>query len=262
MLNNSSTFIFIILLSLTSSNIVLIPFKILNKNSINSLTNTSDPFTYIKNEIDKTLYSELYIGNPPHKMTVIITFNSEELEMHHQISKNLFSDTLYERNKSRTFKKLDIKGDNNTYPTKQYFKEQIKLYTNFNFNNLITIDDLTFSLFEPSKSEIDEKSLCFNIGLKLTENIENIPDINTNLILQLKQKRIISSYSFNFHYDKINIDGSLYDGYIVIGNEPHQYLKNSYNEFQLYKTKACRRDKQPSWDIYFNKIYFKQSKEL
>ena len=76
MLNNSSTFIFIILLSLTSSNIVLIPFKILNKNSINSLTNTSDPFTYIKNEIDKTLYSELYIGDPPRKMTVIITFNS------------------------------------------------------------------------------------------------------------------------------------------------------------------------------------------
>ena len=257
MLNNSSTFIFIILLSLTSSNIVLIPFKILNKNSINSLTNTSDPFTYIKNEIDKTLYSELYIGDPPHKMTVIITFNSEELEMHHQISKNLFTDTFYDRNKSRTFKKLDIKGENNTNPTKQYFKEQIQLYTDFNFKNLITINDLTFSLFEPSKSEIDEKSLCFNIGLKLTENIENIPDINTNLILQLKQKRIISSYSFNFHYDKINIDGSLYDGYIVIGNEPHQYLKNSYNEFQLYKTKACRRDKQPSWDIYFNKIYFK-----
>ena len=187
MLNNSSTFIFIILLSLTSSNIVLIPFKILNKNSINSLTNTSDPFTYIKNEIDKTLYSELYIGNPPHKMTVIITFNSEELEMHHQISKNLFTDTFYDRNKSRTFKKLDIKGENNTNPTKQYFKEQIQLYTDFNFKNLITINDLTFSLFEPSKSEIDEKSLCFNIGLELTENIENIPDINTNLILQLKQ---------------------------------------------------------------------------
>ena len=86
MLNNLSTFIFILLLSITSSNIVLIPFKILNKNSINSLTNQSDPFTYIKNEIDQTLYSELYIGDPPHKITVIITFNSEDLEMHHQAS--------------------------------------------------------------------------------------------------------------------------------------------------------------------------------
>ena len=257
MLNFSSTLIFFILFSFYSPNIILIPFKILNKNSINSLTNISDPYTYITNEIDNTLYSEINIGDPPKKITAIITFNSEELEMHHKTSKNLFSDTLYKRDKSKTYKKIEIKKDDKSYPLKDYFKEQIQLYDNINFKNLITINDLNFSLFEINKEKNDESSLCFNIGFKLTENEDNNEKINTNLILQLKKKRIISSYNFNFHYDKINIEGSLYDGYIIIGNEPHQYLKNSYNELQLFKTKACRRDNMLSWDIYFNKIYFK-----
>ena len=258
MFNKSSTLIFILLISFISQNIILIPFKILNKNSINSFANISDPFTYIKNEIDNTLYTEIYIGEPPQKMTAIITFNSQDLEMHHQTRKNLFSDTLYERNKSRTYKKLNIKGDNNTYPIKRYFKEQIKLYNDLKFQNLITINDLDFSLFE-TKNKNDESSLCFNIGFKLSENIENDQEINTNIILQLKQKNLISSYNFHFFYNKINIEGTLYDGYIVIGNEPHQYLKNSFNEMQLYKTKAFPRDKMPSWDIYFNKVYFKKN---
>ena len=257
MFSISSILIFFILFSLKSSKIILIPFKILNKNSINSLTNISDPYTYIKNEIDNTLYSEINIGDPPKKITAIITFNSEDLEMHHKISKNLFGDTLYERNKSRTYKKIEIKKNEKTYPLKEYFKEQIQLYDNINFKNLITISDLNFSLFEINKKDMDEKSLSFNIGFKLVENEDNDEKINTNIILQLKRKNLISSYNFNFNYNKINIENSLYDGYIIIGNEPHQYLKNSYNEFQLFKTKACRRDRMLSWDIYFNKIYFK-----
>ena len=67
MFSISSILIFFILFSLKSSKIILIPFKILNKNSINSLTNISDPYTYIKNEIDNTLYSEINIGDPPKK---------------------------------------------------------------------------------------------------------------------------------------------------------------------------------------------------
>ena len=231
--------IFISLFFVISSNIIVIPFKILEKNSIDKSNN--NPFTFLKNEIDKTLYTETYIGEPAQKITTIITFNSANLEMHHQTSKNLFSDTLYERSKSKTYKIIPIKEEDNTSSSslKQYFKEQIKLYNDINCKNTITINDLNFYLFEPNKKEIDESSLCYNIGFKLYENIDNNDDINTNLIVQLKQKKIISSYNFNFHFEKINIDGSIYNGFIIIGEEPHQYLKNSYNELQLYKTKAC-----------------------
>ena len=250
------------LFSFMNSNIIIIPFKIMNKNSIDSITKSSDdPYNFIKNEIDKILYTEIYIGDPPKKIIAIITYNSEDLEMHHQTTKNIFSDTLYERNKSKTYKKIEIKDNNdNTHILKQYLMEQIQLYNDMNFKNLITIKELNFSLFE-TKNENDERSLCFNIGFKLSENDNNKLDINTNIIMQLKKKKLISTYNFNLHYNKINIEGSLYDGYIIIGNEPHQYLKNSYNELQLYKTKACRKDKMLSWDIYFNKIYFKYNEK-
>ena len=266
MIKKLKILIMISLLSLISTNIILIPFKILRKNNINKSNKIEDPFTFIKNEIDNTIYTDIFIGEPPQKITAIVTFNSEHLEMHHQTSNNLFSDTLYERNKSKTYEKIPIKENNTTStPIKDYFKEQIKLYTDINFKNLITINSLTFSLFEPNKKEITERSLSFNLGFKLSESVDNDnnKEINTNIILQLKQKKLISSYNFNFHYDKINIDGNIYDGYIIMGEEPHQYIKNSYNEYQLYKTKALKRDKNLSWDIYFNKIYYElNNKEI
>ena len=255
MLYNKSVIVLLIFFPFISSNIILIPFKILNKNFINNF-DVSDPFLFIRNEIGNTLYTELYIGEPPEKMTAIITFNSIDLEMHSMLSKNLFHNTSYRRNKSKTYKEIILEQKNKTSSFKHYFKEQIKLYNDMNFENLITVDALNFTIFEFNKKE-EESSLCFNIGLKLLENIENQNDINTNLIVQLKQKKLISSYNFNFHYKDININNELYNGYIIIGEEPHQYLKNSYNELQLFKTKAMKRDNTLSWDIYFNKIYSK-----
>ena len=223
-----------------SSNIILIPFKILNKNYLNNF-DVSDPYLFIKNEEGNTLYSELYIGEPPKKMTAIITFNSIDLEMHSLISKDLISNTLYRRNKSKTYKEIILEQNNKTSPYKHYFKEQIKLYNDMDFKNLITVEELNFSLFQVKKNE-DENSFCFNIGFKLLENVDNQNDINTNLIVQLRQKKLISSYNFNFHYKDININGEIYNGYILIGEEPHNFLKNSYNELQLFKTKAVKRD--------------------
>ena len=37
---------------------------------------------------------------------------------------------------------------------------------------------------------------------------------------------------------------------------PHQYLKNQYNEYQLFRTLAYKKDYVLSWDIHFNKIYY------
>ena len=134
MIKKLKILIMISLLSLISTNIILIPFKILRKNNINKSNKIEDPFTFIKNEIDNTIYTDIFIGEPPQKITSIVTFNSEHLEMHHQTSNNLFSDTLYERNKSKTYEKISIKENNITStPIKDYFKEQIQLYTDINF---------------------------------------------------------------------------------------------------------------------------------
>jgi hypothetical protein len=141
-------------------------------------------------------------------------------------------------------------------------------YNDLMFKNKITIKDLNFSLieYEKEKKTKNDSTLCLNIGFHLSEtsneNIYNIKLI-TNLILQLKQKNIITSYHFNLHFEPILINEETFDGFIVIGEEPHQYLKNNYNEYQLFKTLAYKKDNVLSWDMHFNKIYYLiNSKEI
>ena len=255
-------FSFISLFFYSLEEIVVLPFKILKKNN---LSKVSDPYTFLRNEIENSIYTEILLGEPSEKITFIVTFNSEDLEMHHQITKNLFSNTLYKRENSKTFKKIEKEKDDTT-TLKEYFKESIKLYSDKDFKNLITIKELNFSLYETKEEKLKEKdgSLVINLGLKLYENdIYNAytSKIYTNIITQLKHKGIISSYNFNFHFNPLKLNNDLYDGILIIGNEPHQYLKDSYNEMQLFKTRACRRDRQLSWDIYFNKIFYKYNGE-
>ena len=166
--------------------------------------------------------------------------------------------TLYKFNNSKTFKKINftnINPNSNLYI--KYFKEQITFYRDLNFKNIIKVKDLNLSFILPDKSKDKElnkisERLYINIGFQLSVN----SIINKNLIIQLKQKNIISSYSFNIHYNSFKINNENYDGYIVLGEEPHQYLKNIYNENQLYKTTAFRKNYELSWDMHFNKIYY------
>ena len=116
--------------------------------------------------------------------------------------------------------------------------------------------------YEKEKKYKKDDTLCLNIGFKLSEkdneNIYNKKNV-TNIIMQLKEKNIISSYNFNLHFDVFKINGEIFDGFIVIGGEPHQYLKNSFNEYQLFKTLAFNKDNALSWDILFNKIFYLNS---
>ena len=161
-------FSFISLFFYSLEEIVVLPFKILKKNN---LSKVSDPYTFLRNEIENSIYTEILLGEPSEKITFLVTFNSEDLEMHHQITKNLFSNTLYKRENSKTFKKIEKEKDDTT-TLKEYFKESIKLYSDKDFKNLITIKELYFSLYETKEEKLKEKddSLVINLGLKLFEN--------------------------------------------------------------------------------------------
>ena len=244
----------------STSYIIVIPFKILKKFELN---NINDPLTFLENVRETIIYADLLLGEPPNNITSIISFEIEDFSMHHKINNNFFKNTLYNRNNSKTFKKMNnINKDPNM--NIEYFKEQVSFFTDLNFQNLIKVKDILFSLIEYEKEKKYKKddSLCLNIGFKLSENDkENIYNKNnvTNIIMQLKEKNIISSYNFNLHFDAFNINEEIFDGMIVIGDEPHQYLKNFFNEYQLFKTLAFKKDNALSWDILFNKIFYLNS---
>ena len=250
--------LFIIFILSSSSKIIVLPFKILKKKEVNI---NVEPLTLIENMRENAIYTNILLGEPPKKINSIITFNIEDISMYHKINNNLLNNTYYNRNKSKTFEKINVIYDN---PNIEYFKEQITFYTDLDFKNTIKVKDLYFTLIEYEKEKIEknESNLCLNIGFKLSDNSNENKfntGINTNIIMQLKQKDIISSYNFNIHFNPIRIYDEVFDGFIVLGSEPHQYLKSQYNEYQLYKTLAFKKDNSLSWDIHFNKIYYLNS---
>ena len=248
--------VLIIFILNTSSNIITVPFKIAKNYEINDIENH---LSFIETFREHPLYTNISLGEPPKSIISIISFYTFEFSIYHRKNKRYFNQTtLYKRNNSKTFETINYKNPSRKV---QYFKEQVSFYTDLNFENTIKVKDLLFSFIENSrdKKEVNDDSLCINIGLQLSENSDDKKynkDLNTNLIIQLKQKSIISTYSFNFHFQKITINEEDFDGFIVLGNEPHQYLKNSYNEQQLFKTLAFKKDNQLSWDMHFNKVFY------
>ena len=248
--------VLIIFIVNTSSNIITIPFKISKNYDLNDI---KDPLSFIETFREHPLYTYILLGEPPKSIVSIISFNTYEFSMHHRLNKRNFNQTtLYKRNNSKTFETINYKNPSRKV---QYFKEQVSFYTDLHFENTLKVKDLLFSFIENGKDKkvINDESLCINIGFQLSDNSDNIKydiDLNINLVKQLKHKNIISTYSFNIHFQKITINEEDFDGFIVLGNEPHQYLKNSYNEQQLFKTLAFKKDKVLSWDMHFNKIYY------
>ena len=250
--------LFIIFILNTSSNLIVIPFKILKKYELN---NTDEPYSFIENNIESPLYTDLLLGEPTQKITSIISFNVYELSLYYRYNNSTFNKTLYNRNNSKTFELIDYKNPNRKV---LYLKEQVTFYNDINFKNIIKVKDLLFTFIEPQKKK-KEEDLCTNIGLQLHDNLDKKiydKEINTNIIMQLKQKNIISSYSFNIHFQLFEINKENFDGFLILGEEPHQYLKNSYNEYQLFKTLAFKKDKALSWDMHFNKVYYLRAKNF
>ena len=237
----------------TSCNIITVPFKISKNYEINDI---EDPLSFIETFREHPLYTNILLGEPPKSIISIISFNSYEFSIFHRLNNKYFNQTtLYKINTSKTFKPI------NPSRKVQYFKEQVSFYTDLKFENTIKVKDLVISFVENSRNnkENDDRTLCTNIGLKLSDNSNIINfgiGLETNLVKQLKEKNIISTYSFNIHFQKMEINEEEFDGFIVFGNEPHQYLKNSYNEQQLFKTLAFKKDKELSWDMHFNKIFY------
>ena len=180
------------------------------------------------------------------------------MSISHLFNNTIFNKTLYQRNISKTFEKFNYKSKNRQV---NYFKEQAIFYTDLDFKNTIKAQNLLFCFIEgdKNKKQKNDSSLYITIGFQLSDFSDNKifkKDINNNIIFQLKEKNYISSYSFNIHFQLFEINKEIFNGFIVIGNEPHQYLKRSYNEYQLLKTLAYKKDKELSWDIHFNKIYY------
>ena len=63
---------------------------------------------------------------------------------------------------------------------------------------------------------------------------------------------ITNNYIFSYEYDNENYE----EGKIIIGEYPHNYNKDKYNEDQLRNDYAVAEHFELVWGLLFNSIYF------
>ena len=84
--------------------------------------------------------------------------------------------------------------------------------------------------------------------MKMEESFQE----NYNLISLLKKMNITNNYIFSYEYDNENDE----EGKIIIGEYPHNYKKDKYNEDQLRNDYAVAEHFEIVWGLLFNSIYF------
>jgi hypothetical protein len=78
---------------------------------------------------------------------------------------------------------------------------------------------------------------------------------STNIINQLKNNKLISSYAFTIKYDQQREKGE-----IIIGSLPHEYDPRHYSEKFFVFSSILFRKYTPAWRINFNQIKYAEEK--
>ena len=249
---NHSFLLFLLVISYSSQYLIL-PFKILKNRTDPSILYSS---ALLNDHFYNPLLINISISGPNKYICALLDTNTDRLSFENNyIIKNLKNN--YNKEDSNTYKligKYEL--------TDSVISETLIFYNDLNnFNNKISVEDI----YIIEKNNYDKNNnVTLNLGIKV-KNINNFiknnisnKKIETNLIIQLKKKNIISSTNFYVKYEEIIIDSIKYDGYIVIGEEPHAYTsnKNILNENDLVKTTCGNEFGEFNWYITFDEIFF------
>ena len=111
------------------------------------------------------------------------------------------------------------------------------------------IKDFQFKYEEPKKSwgkeDDTNKIFCADIGFQIEKETETKP----KFFKELKEKKIISSYTITMNYTSNN------EGYFYIGDFPHEYDQNNFKEYQLTSTYMIPRTSFSRFRIVMDNIY-------
>ena len=233
-------------LNIINSSYISIPFEVQNFKFENIPK-------IINNHIYKDILVKFLVGSPPQTVQLSACLGEFTTFI---ISNNAkgYSGGTYNKSQSNTYSSL---SENNFY-TFQTFSEGITSKDNFLIEKTKSeIKDLEFML----ATEIGGNN-CYNtycevltqpgiLGFLLAQQQAIEEDIiDTNFIPQLKQKKIISNYDFNFHF--INEK----HGNIIIGEKPHEYDGTHYKKENYKFTKTSLVQNDLDWSLIFDNVYF------
>ena len=239
-------FIFLLNIKFNFS-IVVIPFKTFEFNEPTNYTVQSILESWRQN----ILYTNVSIGTPPQKITLIIDSKSYITNLFQHMCDIPISS--YNSSKSGTF---NIRQSITYYPMVKasIIDETIYFYNDLKMSKMKAYN--LFKLIYSDNKKEDQSYMyeyhnftCINVGLKLNYNREFEKTIN--LIVQLAQN-FKESYDFTFKYTSDDV------GMVIIGAEPHVYDPDIYSEKDYRTIGAEDIDLQDyrDWHLTFDEIYF------
>ena len=236
---------FLLLISIYKS-IVVIPFKIYQKEEPDNFT-ADDVINYWENDL---IYSSSLIGTPAQKILMII--NSETFGTNLYQNMCDIPGSSYSKKNSSTFEIVKFLN-NYSMKNSSIINEALYLYNDLNLKeqNLFKYIQIIYSDNEEKINVKAYQSTCINIGLALGSIYYQ--ENPTNLINQLKREiKVIETYDFSIKYNKDN------EGEIIIGSEPHIYSPDNYFELQYRLVGALDKKNQNSrdWFLNFDKLYY------
>lgn len=189
--------------------------------------------------------TELLIGSNNQKILSEIYLNTSSLYLSSRsLSKN---NSAYDETKSNSYEEIFTFNLTNEFCSKCIYATDI-----ININNKIYLKS-KFLLGKEINLNKNLNNISSLIGLKIEEL--NKEKYNTNFVSQLYNYNYISKNIFRFRFS--NIKNNLYNAELIIGEYPHNYLPNVYNENNLKSLFiGVDNDKINRWNFQLNYIYY------
>ena len=242
--------------------VIYIPFKILET----EIHNSSELIKYCK---ESKIYSELMIGSPPQKISVFFESNIYEINLFQNLCD--IPNSFYNKEKSSSYNYIkNINYMYNRYIKCSIINETIYLFTDQSQKNKISISGINIVYTENKKGDFrkDNNNIinyeyhpntCLKIGFLPKESISY--GYFLNFVQQIKHSNINKNKTISKGYDwtfKFNSDK---EGFLIIGEKPHEFDKNNYKEQFYILTGSKNRQFTSDWYIEFDSIYYSGIRE-
>ena len=227
---NLNLILIISLLSIIKTEILIIPFE---KNE------EKKPFNFTEDIIQNLIYTNISIGTPYQKLKSYLSLNKgafyiSDYYLPKQFDINLSSTFNFESNDMNFSSEEDFK--------KGKLSKDIFQFKNIKGNNII-LSNITFIYATNNNKNLKPFPSALGFMLKTVPSKQKY-----NFLYQLKENKIISSYTFTIKFKNENY------GEIIIGDYPHIYNNNFIlGDFQY--TKILDFDNFFQWKFQIETIF-------
>ena len=242
------------------SSYIVLPFNFsLKNNNFQKLNLNSDPKSYFEYFMNNTIYSKIKVNGQlvtfRLSMDIFATFISDKIYQ----PKNLDSQEIkIDKNFTLNYINLNkVKMINDSF----YFQninntaENLNELTNFNNYTFFQVNKYTYDSVDQESAIIGLNRVKGAPYMVLEENSEHWGckfEEDTNIIWQLKKRKVINSTLFSIKYDNVKEKGE-----IIIGEFPHEYDKNNYCAKNLYYNKVtCYTCPPFNYYSRFNELFY------